>query len=392
MCHYFNTTEIYLSKLCKIKVMHKKVLIEASAATYKNLTGIGYYVKNILLHISKSNKVDYFLYYFNFLGRKDVQLETKLSSVIIKAMPSKILSIGVGLGFRMPIELFIRKKYDFILYTNYVALNSFRKTNYGLFVYDMSYLDCPDYMNEKNRKYLQKFCSPSITNSSLIFTISEFTKQRILYHFPDLNVPIAITPIPPIKQLAAPRKDLQFFDLTSGKFILYMGTVEPRKNIINLLKAYSLLNDKIQEKYTLVIAGGKGWKNEDIHETINKMRDDGLKIVVTGYVSDEEKSWLYNNCACFVMPSHYEGFGMPILEAMQYNAKIAVSNIEVFKEIAGNSIHYFDKDDPEKIANTIYQTLKTAPDIHSYEKIINNISWSKNASIINKSIENVFNI
>jgi glycosyltransferase involved in cell wall biosynthesis len=150
-----------------------------------------------------------------------------------------------------------------------------------------------------------------------------------------------------------------------GKYILFVGSIEPRKNIQNLVEAYTKLPMFIKDTYSLVLAGGKGWKDEQILASIKDAQNNGNKIIQTGYITEAEKDALYKDASLFVLPSHYEGFGMPIYEAMQYKIPIVASNIPVFNEIAGDSITYFDKDSVGDIANVM-------------EKIISSKSLQKN--------------
>lgn len=346
----------------------KRVLIEASPMIDLNKSGVGYYVEGFIKSLSstQNDSLSLTAYYFNFLGMNKEILPkvNKLRLHRIWLMPGKIISLCRKIGIQPYLEFFIRTKTDIIIFTNYVSLPLFnKKVKKVLIVYDMCFLDYPNYVQNKNLDYLTKFCPPSIKESSAIITISEFTKSRITHYFPDLKIPIIVTPIPPLKQSVSSTilpKRISELGVVSNKYILHIGTIEPRKNIQNLVKAYAMLDKKVRDNYTLVIAGGKGWKDEDIWNDINKYRKDGLRIITPGYVTDNEKRSLYSNATCFVLPSHYEGFGMPILEAMQYNIPSAISDIPVFKEVAGEAALFFNKDSIEDISEKIDQIISNS--------------------------------
>lgn len=116
------------------------------------------------------------------------------------------------------------------------------------------------------------------------------------------------------------------------KYILYLGTLEPRKNIIGLIKAFEILNTK----YQLVIAGSKGWLYKDIFKTVQNSpaKND---IIFTGYIDDKDKSTLYSLADLFVYPSFYEGFGFPPLEAMACGTPVITSNFSSLPEAVGNA-------------------------------------------------------
>jgi glycosyltransferase involved in cell wall biosynthesis len=125
------------------------------------------------------------------------------------------------------------------------------------------------------------------------------------------------------------------FGIKKDRFILFTGTIEPRKNVQTLLKAFSR-SSQIRKNYSLVLAGGKGWKNENIQRLIT---DEGIgnDLVITGYISREELRTLYSFASCFVFPSVYEGFGIPLLEAMACGAPVVCSNSSSLPEVAGNA-------------------------------------------------------
>jgi glycosyltransferase involved in cell wall biosynthesis len=109
----------------------------------------------------------------------------------------------------------------------------------------------------------------------------------------------------------------------------------------------------LKNQYGLVLAGGMGWDTEGPMAEIKLLQDSGEKIVVTGYVDEDTRAYLYQNATLLAIPSHYEGFGMPLLEAMSYGVPVAASDIPVFHEVAGEAAVYFNKDDPASIASSL---------------------------------------
>jgi glycosyltransferase involved in cell wall biosynthesis len=151
------------------------------------------------------------------------------------------------------------------------------------------------------------------------------------------------------------------------KFILFFGTIEPRKNITNLVKAFNLLQKKaLQEKsdldkYELVIAGEKGWLNEKILAEIEKSPyKEKIKIIYC--VPNEDKVYLYNLASLFVYPSFFEGFGFPPLEAAKCGVPVICSNNSSLPEVAGGSALMIDPDKPDEIFLAMREIL-TNPDL-----------------------------
>ncbi len=135
-------------------------------------------------------------------------------------------------------------------------------------------------------------------------------------------------------------------------FILSVGTIERRKNLANLIRAFCILKDQKRFAGKLVVAGMKGWLSDDLSALIEEL---GLAqdIIFLGYISDEELRYFYNKAEAFVFPSFYEGFGFPILEAFACGAPVVTSNVSSCPEIAGNAALTVDPKSPEEIAEAI---------------------------------------
>jgi glycosyltransferase involved in cell wall biosynthesis len=142
------------------------------------------------------------------------------------------------------------------------------------------------------------------------------------------------------------------------KFILFLGTIEPRKNIVGLIQAYSQLkikNYKLQN-YKLVIAGGKGWRSNEIYEEWEKSeyKDD---IIFLGYIDNQDKPYIYNLASVFVYPSFYEGFGFPPLEAMACGVPVITSFASSLPEIVGDAGIMIDPYNINDLAEAISKVL-----------------------------------
>jgi glycosyltransferase involved in cell wall biosynthesis len=142
------------------------------------------------------------------------------------------------------------------------------------------------------------------------------------------------------------------------KFIFHLGTIEPRKNLIGLVKAYDYLMDNTPDfaDYKLVIAGGSGWKNKEIYKTINRAeRFRSIKHI--GFMNKEDKVYVYNLASIFVYPSHYEGFGFPPLEAMASGTPVVTSSVSSLPEIAGKGAILVNPNNFQEIAESIRLVL-----------------------------------
>jgi len=155
---------------------------------------------------------------------------------------------------------------------------------------------------------------------------------------------------------------LEKFNLEKDSFFLSVSTLEPRKNLKYLLKAFAQMEKSSNLK--LVLTGGSGWKLEDAIGTV--AQDLEKNVVFTGYVSDEELKALYQNANCFVSSSVYEGFGLPVVEALRNDLPVLISDIPVYREITDNKAVYFGLENPENLKKCLEQAIAT--DMRSTEQ------------------------
>jgi len=376
----------------------KKILFDAGPLMSRNVSGVGRYLELMIsaLKLNYGENISLTGYYFRFAKRKSSSKEFYNGNKLlrIRFLPGKLLAAVRLARIRPPVEIVTRfKNYDSVLFTNFVDLPvlSSKSMKKILFIYDLCFLDCPEYVQGKNLKYLKSYAEPSIRRADAIVTISNYTKSRIIKFFPELNTQIIVTPIPPtmVEQKKRPLSSrLKEMGVERKKYILFVGTVEPRKNLKVLLDSLSRLDEPIRSELKIVIAGGKGWKDSEILKTVATMNETEPKVIMCGYVTDAEKNELYTNASCFVLPSHYEGFGMPVLEAMLFQLPIILSDIEVFHEVAGKSVIYFNKNSSEDLANKITTLLtnKTLQKnmVAKYPNQLSKYSWSDNAKKLYK--------
>ena len=335
------------------------ILFDAGPMVNGNKAGVGQYTYRLIDSLARAcpDELKLVGHYFNFLGRKHPVLPSapNIRYKTSRLLPGKVLSIVRRAGLQIPFDFLIRSRGDIALFTNFVSLPSLQKLKKVVAIHDLCFEDFPQYLQAPNRSFLQKFVPRSIKNADLIVTISENTKQAIVDHYNSSPSNIFITPIPPEKPQTkkAPKPNINL----PKKFLLFVSTLEPRKNYLNLARAYSLLPDKLKAEYGLVLAGGIGWESDAPLSEIKQLQENGNKIYILGYVDDSTRTYLYQKASLLVVPSHYEGFGMPILEAMSYGVPTAVSDIPVFHEVAADASVYFNKDDPKDISKCLAQVL-----------------------------------
>jgi glycosyltransferase involved in cell wall biosynthesis len=221
---------------------------------------------------------------------------------------------------------------------NFFCPTTLRTARLVYTLYDLSFVEHPEWTTEANRVG----CFDGVLNASLyadrIIAISEFSRRHFLETFPHCPSERLVV-VPPASRfegrmaLARP-SELPF--LSPEQFWLSVGTFEPRKNQRRLLEAYAGLKKQEGRTLPLVLVGGQGWLMGDFAALVDAL---GLAsdVVMTGYVSDNALQWLYRNCFAFVYPSLFEGFGLPVLEAMSCGAIVITSTTTSLPEIVGSA-------------------------------------------------------
>ena len=342
-----------------------KFIFDANPLAQNKKSGIGYYNQMLISALSLESPEDTFVgHYFNFLGQKKPQFLPRAKNISYaqsKLFPTKLINLGRRFGIQLPLEFFTRQKADITIFTNFVASPTLTKTKKVSLIYDLSYIDCPEFVSDNLTAHLTKWVPYTLRASDLIVVNCEFVKSRIIDFYSYPSDKIVIVPIPPAEHYKPDYSIISKHKLDKS-YVLFVGTIEPRKNIINLIKGYSRIEPNLRNKYPLVLAGGKGWKDSESLLLIEELQKKGVKIILTGYISDGEKAALYKNASVCIQPSLYEGFGMPILEAMSYGKPVVCSNLAVFHEVAADAAIYFDAKNPDDIANCLSNVIAN-PDL-----------------------------
>ncbi len=378
-----------------------KILFDAGPLVNGNISGVGKYTQGVISELAKNypSELELVGHYFDFLGKKSTANLPKAANIRYRRtvfVPGKIFNMLRRLGFWLPFEIFTKERGDFHLFPGFVGWPSLFNTPSAPVIHDVTYIDFPQYVSPIARNDLHKLVRPTIKRAAFVLTISESSKAGIVKEYGDLNKPILVEHIPPVGllKISESKADAAIKELgIIGSFILFLGNIEPRKNLVGLLNAYSLLPDATRNKYGLVLAGGSGWQDDEILNKIKSLRESGSKIYQTGYVTDEQRSALYMKAAVFVLPSHYEGFGMPLLEAMTYQTPVLASDIAALKEVAEDSALYCDPNSPEDIANKLQQLLndKNLRDglVAKGNERLKDFSWEKVTTDLYDQIEKV---
>lgn len=326
----------------------KKILINGLLINDKK-AGIGNYGYNLINSLVNYNSD----YNISVLTQHGIRLN-KINTVYKKYNSSYKRILGEQL-------LLFREyyKYDLIHFIDYSS--PIIKINKPIIVtiHDLSFYKFPETFAYGSRKIKETITPISIKRASKIIVDSQSTKKDVLATFDISESKVkVIYPGRPNYQMLDDKKQIENIKKKykiSGDYILYLGTLEPRKNILRLIDAYSsLIKEGITEN--LVIAGKKGWLYEDIFKRVKQL---GLKerIIFTDYIDEEDKPLLYSGAKVFVYPSLYEGFGLPPLEAMTCGIPVVVSNSSSLSEVVDEAGLYVNPKDTHSIAQGIYDII-----------------------------------
>jgi glycosyltransferase involved in cell wall biosynthesis len=248
---------------------------------------------------------------------------------------------------------------DIIHSNNYYCPRGLTRARVVYTLHDLSFVELPHLTTEHNRSICFEGVFNAAIDADLIITPSAHTRnvfRRIFPHYPRQIIEVVHEASRFMSRETARGKTPKR-KLTPSEFWLSVGTLEPRKNFRRLIVAYARFRREGGAGYPLVLVGGEGWLEDDFEafiEDSNISKD----VIWLGYLPDDELCWLYQNCLCFIYPSLYEGFGLPVLEAMGFGAAVITSNVTSLPEVAGDAAHYVDPRNEEDICGAMRQLFE----------------------------------
>lgn len=343
-----------------------KLLVEASVLEQDRPSGVNYLTSGLVGELEKVQNDQFRLGYFwlNFMHRKtprNSSVQTALSRgdlQQITTLPQRVYAKLVYYRIAPPLPV---DKADWILYPNFYLWPTLGRSKKAVIIHDLCYLRYPEYVEDKNRKFLSRVATSSIKKADLVVVDSQFIANEV--------AELTNTPLSKIHILGVP-VDAADFDtsLDRGKnhlskrygitkpYILSFGTLEPRKNLECLVEAYCALSDEIRSKYSLVLAGKWGWKIESLHTLIEQKQREGYDIITPGYIDHGDRATFYRNASFYCLTTHYEGFGMPLLEALHCGIPTVAVDIPVLREVGGDACLWTEKN-TEDVTNKLTELI-----------------------------------
>lgn len=347
---------------------------DAQLLLSKESTGIAVYARNIIKELSKHG---HYIQY-NFFGndakkrcmgmwedslKKDIQSKGE-GVKVCKAYSYRVYKL---LSMVLPLRYsrLFGEEPDVAIFFNYVVPPGVKAAKVAV-IHDMAYLDCPETVRGRTLFHLRYAMRAACRRADLIVTVSDFSRCRIQERLHIKEEKIAVVPCgidTDRFQKKYSKKEIEQVKQKygiNGEYYLYIGTLEPRKNVERLLLAYAGLKQQLcgyerkRPVPKLVLAGRKGWMYKRIFELVEKKELKG-DIIFTGYIDEQDKLVLLKGARIFVFPSLYEGFGIPVLEAMASGVAVLTSDCASMPEIVKDAGRLVKPDSVKSIQNGLLE-------------------------------------
>lgn len=364
------------------------IAVDIRSLQINQLTGVGIYAKESILALLKNDKTNNYLLFYSGFKPVNQNFLKNLSefsnfSLIKIPWPNKILNFCLWI-FNFPkFDYYI--KADFFWFPNLNFWSLRKNIPYYITVHDLAFIKYPEFYSKKMRFWHKALWPKQKLREALkVIAVSENTKkdiveligmaeEKIKVIYSGLKIPVAE------KNLDIKQK----YNLPD-KFLLYLGTLEPRKNIVSIISAFEKIMDN---NCYLLIAGGRGWLYKKIEKRISaSFKKEKIKLI--NYIKSEDAGVIYSLAQGLLWPSFYEGFGFPPLEAQEQGCNVITSANSSLPEVVKNSALLIDPHNTEELAQAIAQLInndKLKQSLHAKAKEnFNNYSWAEAAQTMIK--------
>jgi len=329
-----------------------------------NRAGIAHYTYYLVKSLLALNKLDEFVLFFDHSARDIVKEFLEPNSTIRffsfsqyrRYLPFVYSHLFSAINVR-------REKLDvFHSPANVVPLGY--RGPFTVTIHDLAIYRHPELFPSKQGFSVKYLVPKTVQRADRIIAVSESTKRDVqeFFEIPEEKISVVYEGVLYERFNTTNKEEIEKlraqFGIT-GNFLLFVGTLEPRKNLIRLLEAFYLLLERssgFKDSVQLVVTGAKGWLYDSIFEEVES-RKFGQRVIFTGYLNAAEIAALYVNAYAFVYPSLYEGFGLPVLEAMAAGTPVITSNVSSMPEIAGSAALLLDPIDIEGLSSAIERVL-----------------------------------
>ncbi len=355
------------------------------------LEGYGYFIQETFSRIVRNHPEHSFVFIFDQPYDESFVFERNVKAVITGPASKQPLLWKYWYDIKIPALL---RKYKADVFVSCDGICSLRtKLPQCLIVHDLAFLHYPSFHKKSHLSFYKKYTPKFLEKTAAIATVSSFSKNDIISQYkidPDKIDVVFSAAKDLFKSSGDEEKSFIKNKYTEGKeYFLYTGAIHPRKNLMNLLKAFSVFKKRQKTNMKLVLAGRLAWKYESFTESLKsyKYRDD---VVMTGYVDEVELVKITGAAYGLVYPSFFEGFGVPVLEAMKCNVPVITSANSAMQEIAKDAALYIDPESHTDIADKMMLLYKDEnlrnQLIEKGRSTAEEYNWDKTAALLWQSI------
>lgn len=360
------------------------------------LEGYGYFIYETFKRITAAHPEHEFIFIFDRPYDQRFVFGSNAKAVVTGPPARHPLLWKLWYDIKVPALLRKYKADVFVSCDGFCSLGT--KVPQCLMVHDLAFLHYPSLIPKSHLLYYKRYTPKMLAKAKAITTASAFSKNDIIDQYvvsaDKINVVYNAA-----KEIFEPLTDEEK-QATKAKYtgrkeyFIYAGAIHPRKNLVNLLKAFSLFKKRQQSSMKLVLTGRLAWKYDSFVKNLKtyKYRDD---VVMTGYVGEEEIKKLIGSAYAMVYPSLFEGFGVPVLEAMQSDVPVITSLNSSMQEIAKEAALYADPESPADIAEKmmlLYKDEKLRSQLIEKGRVTGKqYSWEQSAEHLWQSIEKAMN-
>lgn len=328
----------------------------------EQLEGLGYFTREVCTHLCAQHPEHQFYFLFDRPLPPGLVLPANASALVIGPPARHPLLWKIWFDISVPKALKKIRADVFLSPDGQASLGT--KVRQCVVLHDLAFLHHPEAYQKSHRRYYQYYTPRFVRKAASLAVVSLFTEKDVEERYGTSSSKFTIVyngvkegfrPLDWEAQAAI--KD----QYTGGKeFFLYVGAIQPRKNLVNLLKAFSIFKKRQKSEWKLVLAGRLAWKTGDFETLLStyKYRDD---VVLTGYLPEESLVQLTASAYALVYPSLFEGFGVPVVEGMRSGVPVLTSAATSMEEVAGEAALYFDPKDPADIADKMMRIYKDEP-------------------------------
>lgn len=370
-----------------------RVAVNARFLLRNYLEGYGNFINEIFPRIAKKHSSVEFIFIFDRKYDKKFLSAPNIRGIVAGPPARHPLLWKLWYDVKIPIILKKIKADVFVSCDGFCSLST--KIPQCLVIHDLAFLHYPSGISKSYHFFYKKFTPKFLDKAKQIITVSEFSKNDLVKQYNTDPQKISIVHNG-VKNIFSPvsneKKEEIKKKYTEGReYFVYAGSIHPRKNLFNLLKAFSVIKKRQQTNMKLVLSGRPAWKYEPFIESLKnyKYKND---VVVTGYMKDDEFADILGSAYSMLYVSFFEGFGVPVLEAMKCEVPVITSVNSAMNEISKGAALYADPNDFQDIADKmmlLYKDEKLRKElIQKGQSVAAQYSWDKSADLFWNSIMN----